>query len=82
MILLPAMSDAVATLAPPERRGEYMGLYSTTFAAGLALGPWLGVLAYAHLGPALWTGCFVVALLGGLLMGRFRTSGALPRSAG
>ncbi len=82
MILLPAMSDAVATLAPPERRGEYLGLYSTTFAAGLALGPWLGVLAYAHLGSALWAGCFVVAALGGLLMSRFRTSGALPRAAG
>lgn len=74
MILLPAMADAVATLAPPERRGEYLGLYSTTFAAGLALGPWLGVLTYAHLGPgAVWAACFLVAGLGGLLLGRFRT---------
>lgn len=74
MILLPAMADAVATLSPPERRGEYMGLYSTTFAAGLALGPWLGVLAYARLGPAaVWTGCFLTAALGGLMLARFRT---------
>ncbi len=74
MILLPAMADAVATLASPERRGEYMGLYSTTFAAGLALGPWLGVLVYAHLGPrVVWAGCFFVAVLGGILLGRFRT---------
>ena len=82
MILLPALSDAVATLAPPERRGEYMGLYSTTFAAGLALGPWLGVLAYAHLGPgAVWMGCFVVALAGGLLLGRFRPHTGSPRES-
>ncbi|HEX9008723.1 MAG TPA: MFS transporter, partial [Holophagaceae bacterium] len=68
-----AMADAVATLAPPERRGEYLGLYSTTFAAGLALGPWLGVLTYARLGPAaLWTGCFITATVGGFLLGRFR----------
>lgn len=74
MILLPAMADAVATLSPPERRGEYMGLYSTTFAAGLALGPWLGVLAYARLGPAaVWTGCLFIAALGGLMLARFRT---------
>lgn len=75
MILLPAMADAVATLAPPERRGEYMGLYSTTFAAGLALGPWLGVLTYARVGPsAVWGGCFLAAAIGGLLLGRFRIS--------
>ena len=82
MILLPAMADAVATLAPPERRGEYMGLYSTTFAAGLALGPWVGVLTYARLGPvALWAGCFLTAMAGGLLLGRFRTPPA-ARSQG
>lgn len=73
MILLPAMSDAVAALAPPERRGEYMGLYSTAFAAGLTLGPWLGVLVYARWGaPWLWAACFVAAGLGGLALSRFR----------
>jgi len=74
MILFPAMSDAVATLAPPDRRGEYMGLLSLSFAAALALGPWLGVLAYAQVGPkVLWLGTFLVAGLAGLLLARFRT---------
>ncbi|BDU68504.1 MFS transporter [Geothrix oryzae] len=74
MILFPAMSDAVATLAPPDRRGEYMGLLSLCFAAGLALGPWLGVLAYAKAGPrAVWLSAFGVALGAGLLLARFRT---------
>ncbi len=72
MILLPAMSDAVAALAPPERRGEYMGLYSTVFAAALTLGPWLGVLVYTRCGgPWLWAGCFMTAALGGLALSRF-----------
>ncbi|MFN7957308.1 MAG: MFS transporter [Holophagaceae bacterium] len=74
MILFPAMSDAVATLAPPDRRGEYMGLLSLAFAAALALGPWLGVLAYAKAGPrSVWLATFVIAGAAGLLLARFRT---------
>lgn len=74
MILFPAMSDAVATLAPPDRRGEYMGLLSLCFAAALALGPWLGVMAYAKVGPrAVWMATFVIAAGAGLVLLRFRT---------
>ncbi len=77
MILLPAMSDAVATLAPPDRRGEYMGLFALAFAASLALGPWLGVLTYARLGPAAtWGGCFLLALASAGLLSRFRPAPA------
>jgi len=77
MILFPAISDAVATLAPPDRRGEYMGLLSLAFAAALALGPWLGVLAYAKVGPKhVWLGTFLIAGAAGLLLARFRTPGA------
>ena len=76
MILFPAVSDAVATLAPPDRRGEYMGLLSLAFAAALALGPWLGVLAYAKAGPrSVWLGSFLIAGAAGLLLARFRTPG-------
>jgi len=81
MILFPAMSDAVATLAPPDRRGEYMGLLSLSFAAALALGPWLGVLAYAKVGPrVLWPATFLIAGGAGLLLARFRTPVTAPRS--
>jgi MFS family permease len=74
MILFPAISDAVATLAPPDRRGEYMGLLSLCFAAALALGPWLGVLTYAKAGPrTVWFASFLLAGGAGLLMARFRT---------
>jgi len=73
MILFPAMSDAVASLAPPDRRGEYMGLLSLSFAAALALGPWLGVWAYARTGPrSVWLAAFVIALGAGQLLARFK----------
>jgi predicted MFS family arabinose efflux permease len=81
MILFPAMSDAVATLSPPDRRGEYMGLLSLCFAMALALGPWLGVMTYAKAGPrALWFSTFFIAGGAGLLLARFRTP-ASPSTA-
>ncbi|WP_306590151.1 MFS transporter [Geothrix sp. 21YS21S-4] len=79
MILFPAMSDAVATLAPPDRRGEYMGLLSLCFAGALALGPWLGVLAYAQVGPkAVWLSTFVICTAAGLLLARFKAGAVTP----
>jgi MFS family permease len=79
MILLPTASDAVAGLAPPERRGEYMGLYALSFATALALGPWLGVKGYAGLGPHwVWIGCFLSATLSAVVLWPFRV--ALARS--
>jgi predicted MFS family arabinose efflux permease len=75
MILLPTMADAVASLAPADRRGEYMGLYALCFAVALTLGPWLGVLSYARLGPAFtWGGCALFGLLSAALLGRFRAA--------
>jgi predicted MFS family arabinose efflux permease len=54
-----------------------MGLLSLSFAAALALGPWLGVLTYAEAGPrAVWLATFVIAVASGLLLARFRTPGA------
>ncbi|MCX6547669.1 MAG: MFS transporter, partial [Acidobacteria bacterium] len=79
MILFPAMSDAVATLAPPDRRGEYMGLLSLCFAAALALGPWLGVVAYAQVGPRwVWLASFPICIAMGLILVRFRTARSAP----
>ncbi|MBI3130274.1 MAG: MFS transporter [Acidobacteria bacterium] len=75
MILLPTASDAVAGLAPPERRGEYMGFYALTFATALALGPWLGVKAYASADPQwLWAGCLASGSFSALVLWRFRVA--------
>ena len=73
MVIMPAMSDAVASLAPEHRRGEYMGMYALTFALGMALGPWLGVLVYAHAGAGtVWGLCLLVGLGSAALLSRFR----------
>jgi MFS family permease len=73
MILLPSMSNYVAELAPVDRRGEYMGLYSMSWGLAFAIGPWLGTLVLQRYGRvALWGGTFAVAAAAALAMGRMR----------
>jgi predicted MFS family arabinose efflux permease len=73
MILLPSMSNVVAELAPPDRRGEYMGLYSMSWGIAFAIGPWLGTYILDGFGRvALWGGAFSVAALAAIAMGRMR----------
>jgi len=73
MILLPSMSNFVAELAPADRRGEYMGLYSMAWGIAFAIGPWLGTFALERYGRvALWGGAFVAAALASIAMGRMR----------
>jgi MFS family permease len=78
-----ASLNALATeLAPPARRGEYMGLYQVAFSAAFLIGPGAGVLVLERLGSAaLWGGCFAAALLSGALLARVDPhSRALPTS--
>lgn len=73
MIFLPASTDAVAALAPPDRRGQYLGLYSLTWTVAMTLGPWLGLTTYAKAGPALlWAGCVPIGLASSFMVLRFR----------
>jgi MFS family permease len=67
--------NAMATeLAPPARRGEYMGLFQMAFSLAFIAGPGLGVIALERLGPTvLWGGCLVVALISGVLLARVGT---------
>lgn len=55
MTLMPAMSDHVAHLAPPARRGEYMGLFSMAVSVAFTVGPWFGLLLLGRCGATtLW----------------------------
>jgi len=77
MILLPSMSNFVAELAPADRRGEYMGLYSMSWAIAFAIGPWLGTLVLERCGRvALWTGAFAAAAGAAIALSRVRPPGA------
>ena len=87
MILLPSMSNYVADLSPPDRRGEYMGLYSMSWGCAFAVGPWLGTVVLERYGRvSLWMGTFVVAGLAALLMARMPSptaeSSAKPKAEG
>jgi len=72
-----AAGGLAATLAPPARRGELLGLYGLAFSVPAIFAVSLGLWILAHLGPAALalagTGCALMTLLG---------LGAFPKRAG
>ena len=74
MILFPATATYISELAPPARRGEYMGFYSMTFGIGFTIGPWAGLNILEAAGArTLWIACLAVGTLSTLLLARIRT---------
>lgn len=74
IVLFPGLNAAVADLAPEARRGEYMGLYMTSFNLAFAIGPWAGTAVLERWGgTALWAGAFLAGLLSAILLSRTRT---------
>jgi predicted MFS family arabinose efflux permease len=69
MIVLPGSAAYVAEIAPPERVGEYMGVYSMAFNVAFTVGPWLGTVVLEKWGPQLlWTATGAVGLLAAAMM--------------
>src|SRR5271170_6352053 len=69
MILMPGSSAYAAELAPPERRGEYMGLYTMSFNIAFAVGPWLGASVLGKWGATtVWGAAFVSGCISSLMM--------------
>lgn len=55
MIGAPAMPAYVSEIAPPERRGEYMGLFMMTFSLAFIAAPFIGTQVFTRVGPrAVW----------------------------
>ena len=80
IVLFPGLNAAVADLAPEARRGEYMGLYMTSFNLAFAVGPWAGTAVLERWGgPTLWAGAFLAGLVSAILLAR---AGGRPRPAG
>ncbi len=83
MILFPATAAYVSELAPPARRGEYMGFYSMTFGIGFTLGPWAGLTVLEEAGArVLWLACLAVGGLSTLLLARIRSDAQAGAPAG
>ncbi len=71
MILLPGSAAYAAEVAPPGRRGEYMGLYTMSFSISFSLAGFLGASLLQARGPqALWSAAFASGCFAALLMSR------------
>ncbi len=64
MLAFPLLTSAIASRAPEELRGTYMGMLNFAFASGFVVAPLVGTWVYQHLGArALWLGCGAVGAL-------------------
>lgn len=76
MVCLPISAAFVAALAPPDRRGFYMGMYGATWAIAFVCGPSLGLAVYPLNSQAVWLGCGVLGALAAWVIAPRRS--ALP----
>ena len=69
MMLFPQASAFVAEVAPPEKRGQYMGAYSLAFNLAFAVAPWAGTAAFAEYGAkVLWIGVYAIGAVAAAMM--------------
>ncbi len=69
MMLFPQAAAYVAEIAPPARRGAYMGAYALAFNISFALGPWAGTAMFARFGAkALWLSVFAIGVISAAMM--------------
>jgi MFS family permease len=64
MIFFPVTAAYASEIAPPKKRGEYMGYFQMTFSFAFSAGPWLGTIVYEKYGSVvLWCGALVMGLI-------------------
>lgn len=64
MLLSPTASAFVAEIAPPEKRGAYMGMFTASFSLAFVVAPWLGMQTLAAFGgPMHWAVMFALGLV-------------------
>lgn len=81
MMLFPQASAYVAEIAPPSRRGSYMGAYSLAFNLSFAVAPWAGTVAFDRYGARfLWLSVFAVGVISAVMMTQV-AAGALEAEA-
>ncbi|MFI5197984.1 MAG: MDR family MFS transporter [Thermoanaerobaculia bacterium] len=79
MVLLPGLASYVAEVAPEERRGAWLGLYTMSFNLALLIGPAFGTLLLEHFGGrVLWGTMFAFGLLSAVLFARVDESRQEP----
>ena len=69
MLLFPQASAFVAEVAPPEKRGQYMGAYSLAFNLAFAVAPWAGTATFAEFGAkVLWISVYAIGAVAAAMM--------------
>lgn len=68
MTFAPVAAAHVADLAPADMRGRYQGVYSFTFAFGLAAAPLLGTALFSVHPNAVWIACAALGAVAALMM--------------
>lgn len=69
MIFFPVTAAYASEIAPPKKRGEYMGYFQMTFSFAFSAGPWLGTVVYEKYGSVLlWSGALVMGLITAVLI--------------
>jgi MFS family permease len=69
MMLFPQAAAYIAEIAPPSRRGEYMGAYSLAFNISFAVAPWAGTVVFDRYGArVLWLSVFALGLVSTAIM--------------
>ena len=70
MVAMPVSGAYVADLAPPERRGLYMGTYGLVWSLAFVCGPSLGMLLFSASRTALWITCGVLGVVAATIITR------------
>ena len=64
MLMSPLAMAWVAERAPSAAKGRYLGIFTTAFAAGNVVGPYLGMRVYEDISPAwVWYGCALLSIV-------------------
>lgn len=83
MILFPGMADYVASIAPKDRRGAYMGLFTFTFSVAFSIGPWLGTWMLDAWGSLiLWPVMGLLGMISALALSRIQNRITEPSGRG
>jgi predicted MFS family arabinose efflux permease len=71
MFFFPGMGAYVTDLAPPRRRGEYMGLSQMVMGLAFLVGPWAGTSVLQHFGGrVVWLATLCLSLAAAALIAR------------
>jgi len=76
MVAMPVAGAYVADLAPPDRRGLYMGTYGMVWAMAFVAGPSFGLYVYSLKPVVLWSACGILCGAAAVLIS------LAPRTAG